>query len=121
MMNNIVEVQMRKISIFSVLLILLVSTVCVMSAETWKGSISDKMCGANHHGQEAVACTKSCVKNGSPYVFVTGKDKVLDIENQKDAKIAAELDKYAGLAVSVTGSASKDGKSVKIDSIKAAK
>jgi hypothetical protein len=112
---------MKKSSIFCVFLVLLASTVCVMSAETWKGSISDKMCGATHHGQDAVACTRSCVKNGSAYVFVTGKDKVLDIENQKDSKIAAELDKFAGQSVSVTGAASKDGKSVKIESIKAAK
>jgi hypothetical protein len=102
-------------------LILLASSVCAISAETWKGSISDKMCGASHHGQEAVSCTRSCVKNGSAYVFVTGKDSVLDIENQKDAKIAAELDKFAGQTVSITGSASKDGKTVKIESIKAAK
>jgi hypothetical protein len=112
---------MKKVSIFSVLLVLLASTVCVMSAETWQGSISDKMCGATHHGQDPVACTRSCVKNGSAYVFVTGKDKVLDIDNQKDAKIAVELDKYAGQTVSVTGTASKDGKSVKIESIKATK
>ncbi len=112
---------MKKISIVCVLLLLMASTVCIVSAETWKGSISDKMCGATHHGQDAVACTKSCVKNGSAYAFVTGKDKVLDIDNQKDAKVAADLDKYAGQMVSVTGTASKDGKSIKIDSIKAAK
>ena len=113
--------EMKKVSTFCILLALTVSAVCVMSAETWKGSISDKMCGADHHGQEAVSCTKGCVKHGSPYVLVTGKDKVLDIENQKDAKIAAELDKFAGKEVSVTGTASSDGKSVKIESIKAAK
>lgn len=92
----------------------------VLAAETIKGSVSDKMCGADHHGQEAVACTLSCVKAGSPFVLVVTKDKVLDIENQKDAKIKAELEKYAGKSVTVNGTVSEDGKSVKIESIEAA-
>jgi hypothetical protein len=103
------------------ILVLLASSLCVFAADTWKGSISDKMCGADHKGKDPVACTKGCVKGGSPYVFVAGKDMVLDIENQKDAKVAAELDKYAGMAVTVTGAMSKDGKSVKIASIKGEK
>ena len=112
---------MRKVSVLFVVLTLLALTAGVASAATFKGSISDKMCGASHHGQDAATCTRSCVKNGSPYVLVTANDKILDIENQKDAKIAAELDKYAGQTVSVSGMASKDGKSVKVESIKAAK
>ena len=112
---------MKRILGASVLAALLLA-MPLAAAETWKGAISDKMCGASHHGQEPVKCTLGCVKGGSPYVFVTGKDnKVLDIENQKDAKVAAQLEKFAGLNVSVTGSMSKDGSSVKIDSIKAAK
>lgn len=97
----------------------LVSALCALGAETWKGSIGDKMCGAKHMDKDPVACTKSCIKGGSAYVFVI-KDKVYDIENAKDAKTAAELDKHAGHNVEVTGTMSKDGKSVKIDSIKAA-
>jgi len=111
---------MKRVSILCVLTLLL-STGWLVSADTFKGSISDKMCGADHHGKDAAACTKGCIKGGSPYVLVVDKDKVLDIENQKDAKVAAELDKFAGQMVSVTGTASKDGKSVKVDSIKAAK
>jgi len=90
----------------------------VVAGEQIKGSISDKMCGADHHGQDPVTCTLNCVKGGSPFVLVVTKDKVLDIENQKDAKIRAELEKYAGKAVTVDGTTSKDGKSVKIASIK---
>lgn len=88
------------------------------AAETWKGSIGDKMCGADHHGQDPVQCTVSCVQNGSPYVFVIDKARVLDISNQKDEKIAAELAKHAGRNVEVTGTLSGDGKSVKIDTIR---
>jgi len=109
----------RIVSILS--LLLLVSALSVFAAESWTGSISDKMCGADHKGHDPVACTKGCVKGGSPYVFVVGKDKVLDIENQKDPKIAADLDKFAGLSVTVTGTMSKDGKSVNIASIKGGK
>ena len=90
-----------------------------VAGEKITGSISDKMCGADHHGQDPVTCTLNCVKGGSPFVLVVTKDRILDIENQKDAKIRAELEKYAGKAVTVDGTMSKDGKSVKITSIAA--
>jgi photosystem II stability/assembly factor-like uncharacterized protein len=95
---------------------ILVLTICAVGAEM-KGSISDKMCGADHQGQDPTKCTLSCVEHGSPFVLVVSKEKILDIENQKDAKIAAELKKHAGHNVTVTGTMSKDGKSVKIDKI----
>jgi len=99
-------------------LMLLATSLSVFSAETWNGTISDKMCGADHKGHDPAGCVRSCVKGGSPYVFVVGTDQVLDIDNQKDSKIAASLDKFAGKSVSVTGTMSKDGKSVTINSIK---
>jgi hypothetical protein len=82
-----------------------------------KGAISDKMCGADHMGQDPVKCTLECVAHGSPFVLVVSKDRILDIENQKDAGIAAELKKFAGKNVTVTGTVSKDGKSVRIQKI----
>jgi len=113
---------MKKILLAVTALLLLASSVCLVSgAETLKGSISDKMCGADHAGQDAAKCVAMCVKNGDSYVFVVSKTKVLAIENAKDAKLAAELGKHAGHNVEVTGVTSKDGKSVKIDSIKAGK
>jgi hypothetical protein len=108
---------MRKSWVF-VVMAMLVFAMVAFGADSWKGSISDKMCGADHQGKDPVKCTLACVKSGSPYVFVVSKDKILDIENQKDAKIAAQLEKFAGKNVTVTGSLSADGKSVKIDSIK---
>ncbi len=96
----------------------LACAVAASAAETWKGSISDKMCGADHKGQDPVTCTLDCVKHGSPFIFVVSKDKILDIQNQKDAKINAELTKYAGKNVTVTGTMSQDGKAVTIESIK---
>ena len=46
-------------------------------AETWKGTISDSMCGAKHVNAAAadVACAQKCVKGGSPAVLVVG-DKI---------------------------------------------
>lgn len=111
---------MRKLFL-GIALIFLASSMFVVYADTWKGSISDKMCGADHRGQDPAKCTAGCVKKGSAYVFVVGKDKIYDIENGKDAKISAELAKHAGHSVEVTGAMSKDGKSVKIDSIKMSK
>jgi hypothetical protein len=104
----------------TLLMVAVVVAMPVVAAEKIRGSVSDKMCGADHHGQDAVACTLSCVKAGSPFVLVVSKDKILDVENQGEAKIKAELEKYAGKAVTVTGTVSKDGKSVKIASIEAA-
>jgi hypothetical protein len=111
--------KMKRLVGMAFFVVLLVSALPALSAGTLKGTISDKMCGADHKGQDPVACTRSCVKGGSPYVLVESADKILDIENQKDPKIAQELDKYAGKAVTVTGTLSKDGKSVKIASLKA--
>ncbi len=105
----------------TVVLMLVSSSICLFSADTLKGTISDKMCGADHQGHDAVQCTRQCVKGGSAYVFAVSKDKVLDIENQKDPKIAAELDKFAGQAVTATGTMSKDGKSIKIATLKGGK
>lgn len=113
--NNLRGVEMKRILSLLVLAILALA-ICASGAE-WKGSISDKMCGADHMGQEPVKCTLDCIAHGSPYVLVVSKDKILEIENQKDAKISAELKKYAGRNVTVTGTMSKDGKSVKIDKI----
>ncbi len=108
-------VEMTRLSTLVALAVLTIA-VCASGAD-FKGSISDKMCGADHMGQEPVKCTLECVAHGSPYVLVISKDKILEIENQKDAKIAAELKKYAGKSVTVSGTASKDGKSLKIEKI----
>jgi len=108
---------MKRLPCLTVLLALCL-TVTGFAAETLKGSVSDKMCGADHKGQDPVSCTLACVKHGSPFVFVVSKDRILDIQNQKDAKINAELTKYAGKEVTVTGTTSKDGKSVTIESVK---
>lgn len=57
--------------------------------ETWKGTITDSMCGVKHsadkHGEKAAdhkACVERCIGRGGEYVLVAG-DKVYKIANQK--------------------------------------
>ena len=80
------------------------------SAETWKGTISDSMCGVKHsadkHGDKAAdhrACVEKCIKDGGSYTFLAG-DKVFKIANQKFAGLKA----HAGHEVSLTGTAKED-------------
>lgn len=77
---------------------------------TMTGDISDSMCGASHaamtsshKGLTDPDCTRTCVKNGAKYVFVSD-GKVYNISNQK----LATLSKYAGEKVSLTGDVDGD-------------
>jgi hypothetical protein len=83
---------------------LAMGTMGLMGADqSWTGTISDSMCGASHGSTPAKACTNGCVKKGAKYVVVVG-DKVYSIANQD----AADLAKYAGDSVKVTGTMSGD-------------
>jgi hypothetical protein len=71
---------------------------------TWAGKISDAHCGAGKHSMgTAEECVTACAKNGG-YVFVGDKDKVFKIANQKFADLA----KFAGKDVELTGTAKDD-------------
>ena len=78
---------------------------------SWSGRISDSMCGASHMTSPDASgrtpsdadCVRSCVKDGSAYVFVSG-GKVFAIENQDFPK----LDESAGLEVTLYGKMKKD-------------
>lgn len=71
------------------------------AGQTWTGTISDKMCGADHRkmgGQMSDRdCTLACAKGGSPYVLVAG-DKIYQLSGHD-----ADLRTHAGHAVSVAG------------------
>jgi hypothetical protein len=77
--------------------------------QTWTGTISDAMCGADHGAnggtmQKDHDCANTCAKKaGGSYVFVTeGKDKkplVLKLADQK----SADLTTHAGHKVELTG------------------
>ena len=82
----------------------------VAAAETWKGTISDSMCGLKHSadkhegkGTDHRACVQKCVKDGGEYVFIAG-DKAHKITNQK----FAGLKMHAGHEVMLTGAMKDD-------------
>ena len=96
----------------------------LVRAETWKGTISDSMCGLKHsadkHGGKAAdhrACVEKCIKDGGEYVFLSG-DKAIKIANQT----FAGLKTHAGHEVVLTGDMKNDAITVsKIEMPKAEK
>ena len=82
-----------------------------LSAETFKGRISDGMCKAMHkdgeHGTKKMTdqqCVEACVKGGAKYVFIGEGDKVYSIANQN----FAGLKTHAGHTVTVSGTMKDD-------------
>ena len=102
---------MKKVWLFVAALALAGSGVA--QAETWKGTISDSMCGLKHsaekHGGKGAdhrACVEKCIKDGGEYVFLAD-GKAQKIANQS----FADLKVHAGHEVMLTGDM-KDGKIV---------
>jgi hypothetical protein len=76
-------------------------------AQTFKGEVSDSMCGKKHMMEgDAAACTRACVGKGSTYALVVG-DKVYTLD-AKDKASLDELDKLAGKQATVKGTANGD-------------
>ncbi len=69
--------------------------------QSFTGIVSDSMCGKQHMAKDksAAQCTRECVKGGSDYALVAG-DKVYTLKGDK-----AQIDKFAGEKVTITGSA----------------
>ena len=87
-----------------------VATGAVRAEETWKGTISDSMCGLKHsaekHGDKPGDhrdCIEKCIAGGGQYVFIA-KDKAHKIANQTFAGLKV----HAGHEVMLTGDM-KDG------------
>src|SRR5207237_1538881 len=78
----------------------------VAAEQSWKGTISDSMCGHSHksaieHAGKKLTdhdCVNACVKNGGKYVFIVG-GKVYEIANQD----LPDLEQHAGHTVQLTG------------------
>lgn len=79
--------------------------------KTLTGVVSDAMCGATHmmKNVSAADCARACVKQGSKYALVVGKD-VYPLTGHE-----AELDKYAAQTVTVKGRTA--GKTVTVSSV----
>jgi hypothetical protein len=85
------------------------------SSQTIHGFVSDAHCGTAHSSPSASAtkCIKSCMKGGSEAVVVSG-DKVYHLKGN-----SAEVAKYAGQNVNVTGTV--DGDTLTVASVSLAK
>jgi hypothetical protein len=79
--------------------------------KVFTGIVSDSMCGAQHMAKDksAAECTPECVKRGMKYALVVEK-KVYTLEGH-----GAELDKVAGLKVTVKGNVS--GETIAVQSV----
>jgi len=81
-----------------------------LSAETWKGKISDSMCGSKHateHDGKKMTereCVEACMKGNAKYVFSADGGKVFKIANQN----LADLKTHAGHEVMLTGDMKDD-------------
>ncbi len=94
---------------------MLVFTLSAMAlyAGEWTGYVSDSKCAAKGDKPEHAGCAKSCISRGASAVLVS-EGKVFELDNQGAAK------KLAGEKVTVKGTASEDGKSIKVESIEKA-
>ena len=82
----------------------------MLFAGEWTGYISDSKCGVKGDKAEHAGCAKSCIGRGASAVLVS-QGKVYALDNQEEAK------KLAGEKVLVKGTASEDGKDIKVESI----
>jgi hypothetical protein len=81
---------------------LIATSIAAFAADqTWSGTVSDKMCGADHKAMGGKAsdrdCTLACTKDGTPYVLMSG-GKVYQLSGHE-----ADLKTHAGHAVNITG------------------
>src|SRR3954449_5788901 len=102
---------MRLMSIICSGLLLCGTGALAQSSQTLTGTVSDSMCGAKHMMKDATPakCTRECVKSGSDYALVSG-GKMYTLKGN-----SAQLDKFAGQSVKVTGKVS--GSTMTVDSI----
>jgi hypothetical protein len=114
---------MSKRSFFSAIAILATVSCAVAAGTTWTGKITDAMCDKDHSMMatggkqpDPKECTLACVKSGSKFVFVSS-GKVYEISNQD----LPALKTYAGTNVQLSGELSSDGKTIKAESVSAAK
>ncbi len=96
--------------VFVLFLLVFTLSAMVVYAEQWTGYISDAKCGLKGDSADHADCAKTCIKNGAAAVLVS-EGKMYRLDKQPEAK------KLAGEKVVVTGTASQDGKSIKVESI----
>jgi hypothetical protein len=100
------------------LALLLTTAAFAAKAQTFTGTITDAMCGAQHMMEgDPAACLRSCVNKGSKYALVVG-DKVYTLDSTNPATIDA-LAKLGAQKATVKGTV--DGDTISVSSVSAAK
>jgi hypothetical protein len=90
------------------------SSAFAAKAQTFTGTVSDAMCGAQHMmAGDPAACLRACVDKGSKYALVVG-DKVYTLDT-KDKATSDALYKLAGQQAKVKGEA--NGDTIQVDSV----
>jgi hypothetical protein len=85
--------------------------------QTYTGVITDTMCGADHKMMNVTPdskCVRECVKAGSKYALIVGKE-VYVLSDQTTPE------KFAGEKVKVTGALNASNKTITVDKIEPAK
>ena len=99
----------------TLLIVFAVSALAAAAPKTFTGVITDSMCGKDHammNVKPDSKCVMECVKAGSKYALIVG-DQVYELSDQKTPE------KFAAQKVNVKGTL--DGKTIKVESITAAK
>ena len=97
-----------------------VAALAAPPTQTFTGVISDSMCDDGDHshmrmGPTDAECTKACVTaHGASYVLYDGK-QAYTLSDQKTPEI------FAGKRVTVTGTLDAKSKTIRVDSIAAAR
>jgi hypothetical protein len=109
--------SVKAISLLAVAVLAPLAIVAQTSGEqkTLTGVVSDAMCGSTHMMKDnpAAECLRYCVKQGTKYALVVGKN-VHTLEGHE-----AELDKYAAQKVTVKGALK--GETLTVESVSPAK
>lgn len=118
---------------FAVVCTLCLSTLCLAESQkgVFTGEISDSQCATNVHsksqshvemtathamGNSKADCVLTCVKKmGGKYVLLAPKGVVYNLDNQGSSEA------FAGQQVKVKGTLDTASKTIKVDSIEAAK
>ena len=97
---------------------MLVAVAAGAEKTTVTGVVGDAMCGVKHTmGGDDASCTRECVKGGSDYALIAD-GKAITLKAADDST-KAQLDKLAGKKATVTGE--RDGDTIKVGSVQAAK
>jgi hypothetical protein len=88
---------------------------------TWKGRLSDEVCGASHRNMAAATkmsdrdCTSTCTRSGAKFVLIVGRDRIVPFMNPE----FAGLEKHLGEEITVRGE--RVGESIFITKVESTK